>query len=68
MAIKLICISQNFNERRAREAQSDWQSLVRSGARCDSQRCAQALDGGCEASLLVQPRRSFATTEGLLVY
>jgi hypothetical protein len=28
-AIKLTCISQNFNERRARAAHSDWQSLAR---------------------------------------
>jgi hypothetical protein len=30
-AIKLICISQNFNDRRARAAHSDWQSLARYG-------------------------------------
>ncbi len=28
-AIKLICISQNFNDRRARAAHSDWESLAR---------------------------------------
>jgi hypothetical protein len=28
-AIKLICISQNFNVRRARAAHCDWQSLAR---------------------------------------
>ena len=28
-AIKLTCISQNFNDRRARAAHSDWRSLTR---------------------------------------
>jgi hypothetical protein len=28
-AIKLTCISQNFSDRRARAAHSDWQSLAR---------------------------------------